>query len=121
MIENEAQIECINAITMYTANMLRAVRFYRAMGFRVRYGGENARFTSFHVGSGYLNLMTGAVPKGHWGRVILYVSNVEAMHRRATDAGFEPEGSPADAPWGERYFHLRDPDGNELSFARPIL
>jgi uncharacterized glyoxalase superfamily protein PhnB len=27
---------------------------------------------------------------------------------------------PRDAEWGERYFHLTDPDGHELSFARPI-
>ena len=26
---------------------------------------------------------------------------------------------PRDAPWGERYFHMRDPDGHELSSARP--
>jgi hypothetical protein len=35
-------------------------------------------------------------------------------------AGFIPETSPADAPWGERYFHIHDPDGHELSFARPL-
>jgi uncharacterized glyoxalase superfamily protein PhnB len=28
--------------------------------------------------------------------------------------------SPTDAPWGERYFHLRDPDGHELSFAKLV-
>jgi len=28
--------------------------------------------------------------------------------------------SPRDASWGERYFHMPDPDGHELSFARPI-
>ncbi len=39
---------------------------------------------------------------------------------RAVEAGFEPETAPADAPWGERYFHLVDPDGHELSFARPL-
>jgi hypothetical protein len=27
---------------------------------------------------------------------------------------------PRDAAWGERYFHLHDPDGQELSFAQPI-
>jgi uncharacterized glyoxalase superfamily protein PhnB len=27
---------------------------------------------------------------------------------------------PADAPWGERYFQLRDRDGHELSFARRL-
>jgi hypothetical protein len=25
-----------------------------------------------------------------------------------------------DAPWGERYFHIREPDGYQLSFAKPI-
>jgi uncharacterized glyoxalase superfamily protein PhnB len=28
--------------------------------------------------------------------------------------------SPQDASWGERYFHMADPDGHELSFARPF-
>jgi uncharacterized glyoxalase superfamily protein PhnB len=28
--------------------------------------------------------------------------------------------APSDAPWGERYFHVTDPDGHELSFARPL-
>jgi uncharacterized glyoxalase superfamily protein PhnB len=27
---------------------------------------------------------------------------------------------PRDAEWGERFFHLVDPDGHELSFARPL-
>ena len=38
----------------------------------------------------------------------------------ALDAGHRPEFPPRDAPWGERYFHVRDPDGHELSFARPL-
>jgi len=28
--------------------------------------------------------------------------------------------APLNASWGERYFHLHDPDGHELSFARPL-
>jgi uncharacterized glyoxalase superfamily protein PhnB len=43
------------------------------------------------------------------------------MHRRAIAAGYLPVPSPADAPWGERYFHIHDPNGHELSFARPLL
>ena len=27
---------------------------------------------------------------------------------------------PRNASWGERYFHLQDPDGHELSFAKPL-
>jgi uncharacterized glyoxalase superfamily protein PhnB len=52
--------------------------------------------------------------------VVLWVDDVDAMYRRAVTAGFDPETSPADAPWGERYFHIHDPDGHELSFARPL-
>ena len=30
------------------------------------------------------------------------------------------ENEPIDATWGERYFHIREPDGYQLSFAEPI-
>ena len=33
-------------------------------------------------------------------------------------AGRLSEMAPSDAPWGERYFHVRDPSGHEISFAR---
>ena len=36
--------------------MRRAVSFYRALGFVLRYGGEDASFTSFVLGPTYLNL-----------------------------------------------------------------
>jgi ABC-type nitrate/sulfonate/bicarbonate transport system substrate-binding protein len=36
------------------------------------------------------------------------------------EAGLAPEFSARDGSWGERYFHIVDPDGHELSFARPI-
>ena len=42
------------------------------------------------------------------------------MYERALRAGLEPSPLPRDAEWGERYFHLTDPDGHELSFARPL-
>jgi uncharacterized glyoxalase superfamily protein PhnB len=50
--------------------------------------------------------------------VIFHVTDVDAFHARALAAGLEPDTSPADAAWGERFFHLTDPDGHELSFAR---
>ena len=34
--------------------------------------------------------------------------------------GWPPKRPPRDAEWGERYFHITDPDGHELSFARPV-
>src|SRR6516225_2361846 len=102
--------------------MVRAVRFYVALGFTIRYGGEQASFTSFHAGSSYLNLIArpGEQQRPWWGRVIFHVSDVDAFHARAVAAGLTPSTAPADAPWGERFFHLTDPDGHELSIARPL-
>src|SRR5439155_4153509 len=54
-----------------------------------------------------------------WGRLIFHVAHVDALWRRFNKLGFEPE-KPQNASWGERYFHLLDPDGHELSFARPL-
>ena len=50
-------IESISAITLATHDMVRSVGFYRGLGFRLRYGGEDADFTSFTVGTGYLNVI----------------------------------------------------------------
>jgi hypothetical protein len=30
------------------------------------------------------------------------------------------ENEPIDASWGERFFHIREPDGYQLSFAQPL-
>jgi uncharacterized glyoxalase superfamily protein PhnB len=52
--------------------------------------------------------------------VIFYDSDVDGLYARALAAGLAPEAAPRDAEWGERFFHLTDPDGHELSFARPL-
>ena len=112
----------ISAVTLATHDMARSVRFYRALGFALRYGGEDAPFTSFHAGAGYLNLIAQPADRSWswWGRVIFYVRDVDALHARAVAAGLTPDSSPRDAPWGERFFHLTDPEGHELSFAAPL-
>ena len=112
-------IEGISAVTMFVSEMDRAVDFYESLGFKVCYGGRGEPFTSFRAGSCYINLATGTPASSLWGRVIIYVSDVDAMYTRALDAGHIAETTPEDAFWGERYFHLRDPDGNEISFAQP--
>ena len=125
-IGNDAQggaqemIESISAITLATHDMRLAVRFYSALGFELIYGGEDGRFTSFRAGSGYVNL-TAQPDDRHWtwwGRVIFYVTDVDAVHALVVAGGYHPDTAPRDASWGERYFHVTDPDGHELSFAR---
>ena len=116
------RVESISAVTLVTADMARAVSFYRLLGLEPVSGGPETTFTSFRAGTGYINLelRRAGPPSSAWGRVVLWVDDVDAMYRRAVAAGLAPATSPADAPWGERYFHLHDPDGHELSFARPL-
>ncbi len=117
-----ARILSLSAVTLATHDMARAVRFYRALGLELAYGDEQAAFTSFRVGPGYLNLTAEAPHRrwAGWGRVMLYVDDVDALYAHARSLGLEPQAPPRDAEWGERYFHLTDPDGHELSFARPL-
>lgn len=119
----ETPIECISAVTLATRDMPRAVEFYEALRFTIVHGGSEATFTSFEVGAGFLNIQLvapdHAVGVG-WGRIVFWVVDVDEAHARAVAAGLAPLTGPADAPWGERYFHIRDPDGHELSFARPL-
>ena len=112
----------ISAITLATHDMARAVAFYRTLGFEVLYGGETASFTSFRLGGQFLNLILQSAGRqwSWWGRVIFYDDDVDALYKGAIAAGLRPEAPPRDAEWGERYFHITDPDGHELSFAWPL-
>ncbi len=115
-------IEGINALTLGTHQMEAAVRFYAALGFELVRGGGEAPFTTFRAGACFLNLTAQPAERQWtwWGRAIFFVADVDAMHARAIAAGYQPEAAPRDAPWGERFFHITDPDGHELSFARPV-
>jgi uncharacterized glyoxalase superfamily protein PhnB len=121
-MEYPVMIESLSAITLATHNMPRAVQFYRMLGFELMHGGENAAFTSFRAGVSYLNLVTQPTQRrwSWWGRVIFYEADVDALYSRVVTAGYRPDTAPHDAEWGERYFHVTDPDGHELSFAWPL-
>ena len=115
-------IERISAVTLGVRDMAASVQFYRdVLGLELLYGGERAGFSSLRTKdtqSAILNLEEGhAVTR--WGRLIFHVTDVDACWAHLKENGFQPE-SPRDASWGERYFHMADPDGHELSFARPI-
>ncbi len=115
-------VQSISAVTLAVKDMARSVEFYAgSVGMELRYGGADASFTSFKIGEGYLNLIL--VPEGGWGwwgRLIFYVDDVDAHYQKLVAAGLRPATTPQDASWGERYFHINDPDGHELSFARPL-
>ena len=113
-------IKGISAITLAVENMTRAVEFYKQLGMEITYGGGDSFFTTFHVGEDAINLILAPGRRQDWwGRIILRVTAVDELHERLKKAGLEPE-DPRDADWGERFFHIWDPDGNELSFAEVL-
>jgi catechol 2,3-dioxygenase-like lactoylglutathione lyase family enzyme len=115
-------IEKISAITLRVTNMKASVLFYRnVLGMELLYGGEQSSFSSLRANdseSAILNLERGDTVPG-WGRLIFHVADVDAFWGHLKEEGFDPK-IPRDASWGERYFHMLDPDGHELSFARPL-
>jgi len=115
-------IEKISAITFRVLNMKASVQFYRnVLGMELLYGGEQASFSSLRANdseSAILNLERGDTVS-RWGRLIFHVKDVDAFWTHLKEKGFDPE-IPRDASWGERYFHMLDPDGHELSFAQPL-
>jgi catechol 2,3-dioxygenase-like lactoylglutathione lyase family enzyme len=116
-------IERISAITLATHDMARALHFYGMLGFKLIRGGDNAGVSSLRAGTSYLNLIAQPDERqwGWWGRVIFYVADVDALHAHVITNGYQPDTAPRNAAWGERFFHLTDPDGHELSFARPLV
>jgi catechol 2,3-dioxygenase-like lactoylglutathione lyase family enzyme len=111
-------VQYVSAITFAVREMARAVEFYEQCGFAVIHGGRSAAFTSLQCAEAYVNLIaTPDYEPKWWGRAIIRVGSADEQYARIVAAGQRPHAPPRDASWGERYFHVTDPDGHELSFA----
>jgi catechol 2,3-dioxygenase-like lactoylglutathione lyase family enzyme len=140
----------ISAVTLIVENMERSCRFYSQVpGFKLIYGSSDDTFTTFeieeeeeeHKSKICLNLELGinnnreppnhiadndnGWKRQHFGRIIFHTEDVDRLYSYFKNnvsisnlISFENE--PTNAPWGERYFHIREPDGYQLSFAEPI-
>ncbi len=110
-------VKHISAVTLAVCSMPRSVRFYQRLGFEIVHGGEESRFSSLRCGEAFVNLAADPSYQGHgWGRVIFRVADADEHFAALCSAGLHPE-TPRNASWGERFFHVQDPDGHELSFA----
>ena len=131
------KVSKISAVTLLVSDMKRSVNFYSKIpNFKIVYGGPEAQFTSFlidDVVKSYLNLKlsTEFSPTGEregstdFGRIIFYTDDVDDLFtymqddKTVSELG-KFESKPQDAIWGERFFHMLDPDGYKLSFATPL-
>jgi len=132
-IIHEVKVYRLSAITLVVKNMEASCKFYsRIPGFKLVCGGaSNDSFTTYEAGKAskmFLNLeLRNSCEKNtrDFGRIIFHTDDVNELysHLKNDDhisklVSFENE--PTDASWGERFFHMRDPDGYQLSFATPI-
>lgn len=114
------QVSHISAVTLAVHDMKRALTFYQKMGLPLSHGNDATTFASFQAGNGFINLLV--IPHYmpvFWGRVIVHVDDVDRFYRYMKGQGLSPN-EPRNGEWGERYFHITDPDGHELSFAKRL-
>ena len=50
----------------------------------------------------------------------LHVADANAEYRRVRALGVEVKEPPRDLPWGYRYFHIEDPDGNGVDLVQKL-
>jgi catechol 2,3-dioxygenase-like lactoylglutathione lyase family enzyme len=124
------KVNRISAVTLFVKDMDRSCKFYSAIpGFTLVCGGKSSSFTTLEIKKGsktYLNLeLRKEASNKDFGRIIFYTSDVDELYRTLRKDNTISklglfENKPTNAPWGERFFHIRDPDGYQLSFAMPI-
>ena len=100
-------------------------RFYcGVLGFRVlfewRHGCDFPVYAGIERDGAQLHVSEHAGDAQVGGSVNITWDDVDALYAEAVAHGLDGVEPPIDQPWGERGFNLHDPDGNNLSFTRPI-
>lgn len=118
----------LDMIGIMVTDMARSLAFYRLVGLEFPEGAESAPHVETTLRGGIrlaLDLQSmvedfhpEAAPTGE-GRVSVAfrlpsAAAVDDAWKRITDAGHGSVLDPFDAPWGQRYATVRDPDGSPL-------
>lgn len=107
-------------------DMAAALKFYRLLGLDIPADLDSESHVEFKTAGGFriawdtAELMQSihpdmGEPTGH--RMVLAMlcdspGDVDTLHDRVVDAGYESYKAPWDAFWGQRYAVVFDPDGN---------
>ena len=130
------KVHKISAITLIINDMNRSCKFYSKIpGFNLTYGGSPSDlFTSYEIGNSthYLNLEISKTRHNNKerdirpvGKIILHTEDVDELYLyfkndKTISQLILFDNEPSNASWGERYFHIHDPDGYLLSFAKTL-
>ena len=119
-------------VEIATKNMQRTLDFYRLLGLEVPDargphvevelpGGNRLAFDDEQIIAG---MHPGWTPPTQQGRVALAFrvggpAEVDALYEKITAAGHPGTLKPFDAPWGQRYATITDPDGTSIDLFCP--
>ena len=120
------KIKSVAGITCHVKNLSKTAKFYKTLGFVIRK--QDATHLTVYSNWFWIDFLPIAREtrpefkkearlsgKGAGIFVYLSVDDVDAFHRELLSKGIKPAGQPADQPWGNREFILRDPDGYKLA------
>jgi uncharacterized glyoxalase superfamily protein PhnB len=126
----------IDAIGLVASDLARTVTFYRAAGCALPDPGADGLDDHLECDLGGVRLMidSEAVMKSFsedtWsgpsaGRLTLAVrcaspAEVDRLHDELANLGSGSQVAPFDAPWGQRYATVRDPDGVRVDLYAPL-
>jgi uncharacterized glyoxalase superfamily protein PhnB len=115
------------AIEIVTSDLAESLAFYRLLGLDVPDGDSPHVEVELPGGNRLLfdtedtiaGMHPGWTPPPSAGRVVLAFglsspADVDAVYARLTRAGHNGELEPFDAPWGQRYATVVDPDGTSV-------
>lgn len=124
-----------DALGMVVTDLARTLTFYRALGLDVPEGAEQEPHVEAMAAGGF-RLMFDPVTTVHgfdpdWrpatggpNTSLAFrfgtPAEVDEAYATVTGLGFDGHREPFDAPWGQRYASLRDPDGNGVDLYAPM-
>ncbi|AVT28550.1 glyoxalase [Plantactinospora sp. BC1] len=124
----------LDAFGLVVADMARSLTFYRKLGLDVPASADTQPHAEYALPGG-VRLMWDTVemvrslepdwsPPGGSQISLAFrcadPAEVDSVYAEMTAAGHEGHLKPWDAPWGQRYAVLRDPDGNGVDLYAPL-
>ncbi|WP_424213444.1 VOC family protein [Streptomyces sp. BI20] len=124
-------------INIIAADVPKTLAFYRRLGLDIPASADSMDHVEIPVAPGLVMAFDtegvyqafdadwrGPAPRTHERQSLMFRSDtpaeVDALHAALLETGGTPRRPLQDAPWGERYASVLDPDGLEITLVAPL-